>query len=291
MQFIKMHGCGNDYIYFDCMRGVPQVLDDSHISDVAIKLSDRHFSIGGDGVVLICASDIADAKMRMFNADGSEGKMCGNAIRCVGKFLYDNGYVKSDKLTVETLSGIKSLALHIEDGIAVGATVNMGLAEFAPDKIPMDVRSLDGKYEGADKIVAADIQVLGVDYKITAVSMGNPHCVIFTDVPVADIDLDRIGPIFENLPIFPQRVNTEFVNLLGDNVMRMRVWERGSGETLACGTGSCAVAAASAANGLSNVNEPIEINLVGGTLVINLQEDGVYMSGPAQIAYKGDVVL
>lgn len=291
MKFTKMHGCGNDYIYFDCMHGVDISLDDKHIANNAIRLSDRHFSIGGDGVVLICKSNIATAKMRMFNADGSEGKMCGNASRCIAKYLYDKGYVDCDEIFLETLSGVKHIKLHIVGGICVGATVNMGLPILKPSEVPVNEKLLKASFMDVDKIVAMPIDVDGKTYNITAVSMGNPHCVVFIKEDVSNFDLERIGAAFEMLPLFPQRVNTEFVNIIGDNILKMRVWERGSGETLACGTGSCAVAVAAVLNGVAVKDKPIEIQLAGGVLSIFVTDEGVLMSGPAEIAYEGEIQL
>ncbi len=230
MEFCKMHGIGNDYIYFNCME---QELDDP--TALAIKLSHRNFGIGGDGIVMICSSNIADAKMRMFNLDGSEGKMCGNAIRCVGKYLYDNGIVVKDTISIETLSGIKYLDLTVADNKVSSVKVDMGAPILTPKDIPV---KLDG-----DIIVNREVSIDGTPYHITCVSMGNPHCIVFVD-DVDNIDIMNIGPKFEHNAIFPEQVNTEFVQCLDDGTLKMRVWERGSGETLACGTGACATAVA-----------------------------------------------
>ncbi|MBO4939440.1 MAG: diaminopimelate epimerase [Clostridia bacterium] len=278
--FYKMHGIGNDYIYFDCMThelAAPEA--------VSIALSDRHKGIGGDGIVMICRSEVADAKMRMFNADGSEGKMCGNAIRCVGKFLYDFGKVNKTTVTVETLSGIKTLQLTIgADNKVETVRVDMGAPILNPSDIPV---CIDG-YEG-DKIVGVENQFAGGRYAITCVSMGNPHCVIFTDPD--ELDLEKIGPSFENDRIFPERVNTEFVKVLGKNDLKMRVWERGSGETWACGTGACAVAVAAVLNGYADRNSDITVRLRGGDLTICWTDDTVYMTGSATLAFVGSVRL
>lgn len=214
-----MHGIGNDYIYFDCLEEPFE-----NPGEAAAKLSDRHFGIGGDGIVLICPSEIADAKMRMFNADGSEGKMCGNAIRCVGKYLFD--FHKTDKtsLKIETLSGIKTLELFVKEGKVRRVRVDMGPPELLAKKIPV---TLDGGKEG--RIVNRETEIAGDRYAITCVSMGNPHCVVFSDPD--EWAAEKIGPLFENAPIFPERTNTEFVKVLGKNEIKMRVWERGSGET------------------------------------------------------------
>lgn len=291
MQFFKMHGAGNDYIYFDCMNSTPEALNDKNIARAAQTLSDRHFSIGGDGVVLILKSDVADAKMRMFNADGSEGKMCGNAIRCVGKFLYDSGYVSGDNIKIDTLSGIKNLELKVSGDKVFAATVDMGKPVFEPKRIPLNLSVLPEELKNADKIIGLYYYVGGKEYKINAVSMGNPHCVIFTGTPVEDLELDKIGPLFEKDKLFPERVNTEFVNVIGENKLKMRVWERGSGETLACGTGACAVAAAAVENGICEKDAVISVQLTGGLLEIKVGGEGAKMSGPAELAFKGDVEL
>ena len=273
-KFVKMHGAGNDYIYFDCLAG--ELKDPAA---VAVRLSDRHKGIGGDGIVMICKSDVADAKMRMFNADGSEGKMCGNAIRCVGKYLYESGAAKMCELHVETLSGVKKLRLNVENGKVESVCVDMGRAEFAPDKIPV---LSDGE------VIGKEVEIAGGRHKITCVSMGNPHCVVFEDPDV--VELEKIGPLFENSPLFPERVNTEFVKVLGKNKLKMRVWERGSGETMACGTGACAAAAAAVALGLCDAGEDITLVLKGGELTIRVGET-VYMTGSAEIVFTREVEL
>lgn len=274
INFIKMHGCGNDYIYFDCLDR-----ELKNPSELSVLLSDRHFGVGGDGIVMICKSDVADAKMRMFNADGSEGKMCGNAIRCVGKYLFDRGIVEKTKVDIETLSGIKHLDLFVKDGTAVGAKVDMGAPVLEPTNIPVML----------PEIVKAPLDVDGKRFEVTCVSMGNPHCIVFTDEDVPSMALEKIGPKFENHPVFPARVNTEFVNVVDRTHFVMRVWERGSGETLACGTGSCAVATACVLNGLADRGTNLEIKLVGGALVINWDNDGhVYMTGPATEVFSGE---
>ena len=274
-KFVKMHGAGNDYIYFDCLgEEIPDP------ESVAVRLSDRHKGIGGDGIVLICPSAVADAKMRMFNADGSEGKMCGNAIRCVGKYLYDSGAVRKEELKIETLSGIKRLKLNLSDGEVVSVRVDMGPAEFDAAKIPV---LLDG-----ETVIGREVQIAGGRHRITCVSMGNPHCVVFEDPDI--VEIEKVGPLFENASIFPDRVNTEFVKLLGENKLKMRVWERGSGETMACGTGACATAAAAVALGLCDAGEDILLVLRGGELVINVGET-VYMTGPAETVFTGEVEL
>ena len=273
-KFTKMHGAGNDYIYFDCLK--EEFPDPSF---AAVRLSDRHKGIGGDGIVLICPSSVADARMRMFNADGSEGNMCGNAIRCVGKYLFDNGIVKKHSLDIETKSGIKHLFLYEKDGKTDRVRVDMGAASFEPQAIP--VRS-------SHPIVGKRMSVAGGEYEITCVSMGNPHCVLF--LPPDDLDLEKLGPKFENDPLFPERVNTEFVQKIGENALKMRVWERGSGETMACGTGACAAAAAACACGICERGKDILVRLRGGDLVINVS-DTVTMTGEAVTVFTGEIEL
>ena len=273
-KFVKMQGAGNDYIYFDCFGGEPE-----DIPALAVRLSDRHKGIGGDGLVLICRSDVADAKMRMFNADGSEGNMCGNAIRCVGKYLYDENVCRKEELSVETKSGIKYLRLYTENGKVKRVRVDMGKADFDPKSLPVLL-------EGA--AVDRPVKIAGGLHRITCVSMGNPHCVLFEDPDGAD--LERIGPLFENAPLFPERVNTEFVKVIGKNALKMRVWERGSGETMACGTGACAAAAAACACGKCDAAQDILVKLRGGDLVIHVGET-VFMTGEAEKVFSGEVEI
>lgn len=277
LKFVKMHGLGNDYIYFDCFK---QKIENPNA--LSKKLSDRHFSIGGDGIVLICPSEVADGKMRMFNADGSEGKMCGNAIRCVAKYMYDSGIAKKDVITIETLSGIKTISVTTDWGKVCAARVNMGKAEFVPQNIPV---TLNG-----EKIVAEPYDFGFGEEKITCVSMGNPHCVIFKD-EVDDINLLEIGAVYENAEIFPERVNTEFVKVIDENTLKMRVWERGSGETMACGTGACAVVSAAVANGICRENEDVKVILRGGELTIRYTKDAVFMTGSCAVAFCGSVEI
>lgn len=271
-----MHGIGNDYIYFNCFQG-----EISNPSELSVRLSDRHFSIGGDGVILVCPSKVADGKMRMFNADGSEGKMCGNGIRCVGKFLYEVVGIRKDTLTVETLSGIKTLRLWVKDGAVKSVTVQMGKAELNPKKIP-------AKFEGKSA-VAAPLSVGGKRYSVTCISMGNPHCVVFQDPDKTQ--LEKIGPLFEKHECFPESVNTEFVSVAGKNELNMRVWERGSGETFACGTGACAAAVAAVLNGYCDKGEDITVHLRGGDLIIRYTDDGVSMTGEAAFAFTGEAEI
>ena len=283
--FTKMHGCGNDYIYFDCFQH-----DINNPEALSVRLSDRHDGIGGDGVILVCPSDVADGKMRMFNLDGSEGKMCGNGIRCVGKFLYDHGLVDpaKEKITVETLSGIKTLWPIYNDRKVCAMKVDMGKAELTPALIPVDASKLpDPK---ADRIVNAPYTVDGVEYHVTCVSMGNPHCVVFKN-DVETMDIEKIGPAFETSELFPERVNTEFIRVLDDHTLKMRVWERGSGETWACGTGACAAAVAAVENGYCKKDTDITVKLIGGDLVIRYTDDTVYMTGNAVTVYEGVVEI
>ena len=276
-KFWKMHGIGNDYIYFDCFDWQP---DDP--AALAVKLSDRHFSVGGDGVVLIMRSAVADARMRMFNADGSEGKMCGNAIRCIGKFLYEIKGMQRPVLKVETLSGIKTLSVNAENGVVRSARVDMGAAELRPSRIP-------ARFEG-ERAVNVPLVADGKEYRVTCVSMGNPHCVTFVDDPYS-VDLEKTGPAFEHHAAFPERVNTEFVRVDGRNELTMRVWERGSGETWACGTGACAVATAGVLNGFCDAGAEITVHLRGGDLSVSYTPEAVYMTGPAAFAFTGEVEI
>ncbi len=277
-EFVKMVGCGNDYIYFDCLGG--NDLDSPE--GLAVRLSDRHFGIGGDGVILICDSDKADAKMRMFNLDGSEGKMCGNGIRCVAKYLYDSHIVNKKEFTIETLSGIKNVKVITRSGEVIMVRVDMGKAELAPAAVPV-------KAEG-ESVVDREIEVGGKKYKVTCVSMGNPHCVVFTD-NVDNLDIAKIGPAFEESELFPEGVNVEFVKALDDHTLKMRVWERGSGETYACGTGACATAVAACLNGLCKKGEDITVRLLGGDLTVNYTDDAVYMTGDAVKVFDGVVEI
>ena len=274
MKFTKMHGIGNDYIYVDCFKET--VADPEGL---ALKYSDRHKGIGGDGVILIMPSEVADFRRRMFNADGSEGKMCGNGTRCVGKYVYDRGLTDKTEITLETLSGIKYLTLHPENGEVKSVTVDMGLCSFAPADIPL---STDCEQ------VKAPLNVCGRDWEITCVSMGNPHCVIFTE-GIADMELEKIGPHFENHPLFPERVNTEFIEVVDPTHLKMRVWERGSGETMACGTGACATVAAAVKCGICREDTPVTVSLLGGDLSITYSGGKLFMTGPAEIVFDGEI--
>lgn len=276
MEFTKMHGLGNDYIYFNCIN--EEIKEPNKLS---IKLSDRHFSIGADGIVLIMKSKVADFKMRMFNADGSEGEMCGNATRCIGKYLYEKGITKNKEITLETLAGIKILNLTINNNIVTEVSVNMG----SPIIIAKDIPVIFNK----DKIINEIIIINDVQYNMTCVSMGNPHCVVFVD-DLNKIDVSKVGPLFENNNIFPERINTEFVQVIDNNTLKMRVWERGSGETLACGTGACATVVASVLNDYCSINEEITVKLLGGDLKIKYSSKGtVEMKGPAEFVFEGRI--
>lgn len=275
--FYKLHGIGNDYIYFDCMEE-PLKNPDA----LAVRLSDRRFSVGGDGVITVGPSEKADAFMRIYNADGSEGKMCGNGIRCVGKFLYEIKKIQKEELTVETLSGVKTLHIEAKNGEVLRVSVDMGEARLAPAEIP-------ARFEG-EKIVDHPAEFAGEEYRITCVSMGNPHCVVFVNDPY-DIDIESVGSAFENDERFPERVNTEFVKFVGRNELLMRVWERGSGETWACGTGACAAAVAAVLCGYCEEGEEITVHLRGGDLVIVYEDGAVTMTGPAAFAFTGTVKI
>lgn len=278
MEFTKMHGLGNDYIYFNCTKQPVQ-----NPERLSVLLSDRHKGVGGDGIVLILNSEVADFKMRMFNSDGSEGKMCGNATRCIGKYVYERGLTAKTDLTLETLSGIKKLHLCVQNGKVQSVTVDMGQAVLTPRDIP--VRS-EGESFIHQKITAA-----GQNWYATCVSMGNPHAVIFCE-DVLNLPLEKIGPEFENHPLFPERINTEFVKQLNKTTLQMRVFERGSGETMACGTGACAVVVAAVLNGLCQKDEEITVQLLGGNLKIKWSSNGtVYMTGTADFVFDGTLLM
>ena len=278
MKFTKMHGCGNDYVYVDCTNEMIE-----NPSEVSKYVSDRHFGIGSDGLILICSSETADFRMAMYNADGSEGAMCGNGIRCVAKYVYDKGLTDKKNISIETKSGIKELELTVEDGKVSLVKGNMGAPILKAKDIPVDVDT--------EKCIDSDINVDGKDYKITCVSMGNPHAVTFIDEDVKTFPIEKIGPKFENHPMFPDRVNTEFVQVLNRHEVNMRVWERGSGETLACGTGTCATVVACVLNGLTD--DEVTVHLLGGDLFIKYdrENDTVWMTGPAVIAFEGTIEL
>ncbi len=286
MKFTKMHGCGNDYVYVDCTKEVIP-----NISETAIRVSDRHFGIGSDGLILIKASDVADFEMDMYNADGSRGKMCGNGIRCVAKYVYDHGLTDKTTITVNTLSGIKTLQLTIEDGKVSKVRVDMGEPELIPAQVPVKASVLGLADDRREAIVAEPLEIKGRSYDITCVSMGNPHCITFIEEDVRDFPLEEVGPVFEKHELFPERVNTEFINVIDKDHLRMRVWERGSGETLACGTGACAVAVASYLNGFTG--RSVDIELLGGHLEVVYDEktNHVFMTGPATEVFSGEIDL
>ena len=281
MKFTKMHGAGNDYIYVDCFsEKLP--LEPEKLSPI---LSDRHFGIGGDGIVLICPSEVADARMRMFNADGSESEMCGNAIRCVAKYLYDSGIARKETLAIETGRGVLTLQLMVENGKMARARVKMGEPVLVPEQVPTLLRNVSG--DPSQPAIAVPLNVAGKTFAVTTVSMGNPHCITFVD-ELSDDWVLGIGPKVEIDPMFPRRVNAEFVKVLSPDKLQMRVWERGSGETLACGTGACAVTVAGVLNGISN--RRVQIELRGGLLEIEWSEadNHVYLTGPAATVFTGE---
>lgn len=278
MRFTKMHGCGNDYVY---VNGFAETVKNP--GEVAKLVSDRHFGIGSDGLILICPSDKADFEMAMYNADGSRAEMCGNGIRCVAKYVYDYGLTDKTEISVDTLAGIKYLKLFVEEGKVQEVTVNMGAPILTAGQIPVDFSN--------SPVVSQPLEAAGKTYEVTCVSMGNPHCVIFMDEDVRELDLEKIGPDFENHARFPKRINTEFVNVIDETHLRMRVWERGSGETLACGTGTCATVVAAILNGLTK--DEVSVELLGGSLRIrwDREQNLVYMTGPAEAVFDGEIEL
>lgn len=280
MKFTKMHGLGNDYVYVNCFEEKIE-----NPPAVARYVSDRHFGIGSDGLIMINPSEAADFEMEMYNADGSRGEMCGNGIRCVAKYVYDYGLTDKTNILVETLGGIKYLDLTVEDGKVVLVRVDMGKPELRPEKIPI---LMDGYDETAGQVVDAPILVDKEEYRMTGVSMGNPHAIVYVD-DVQGLDIEKIGPKFENHKRFPQRINTEFARVIDRQTAEMRVWERGSGETLACGTGACAVAVSSILNGYTD--NQVVVELLGGDLKIewDREADRVYMTGPATVVFDGEI--
>lgn len=273
MKFTKMHGLGNDYVYVNCFE---EKIDNPPA--VARFVSDRHFGIGSDGLIMINPSKTADFEMEMYNADGSRGEMCGNGIRCVAKYVYDYGLTDKTQISVETLGGIKYLDLAVEDGKVSLVKVDMGKPELEADRIPI--------ISEREQVIDEPIEVDGKEYHMTGVSMGNPHTVIYVD-DVKGLDLEKIGPKFENHERFPKRINTEFVHCIDRQTVEMRVWERGSGETLACGTGACAVAVSSILNNLTDTQ--VTVKLLGGDLQIewDREKDRVFMIGPATVVFDG----
>ena len=275
MKFTKMQGIGNDYVYLNCLQETIE-----NPSELAKKISDRHYGVGLDGLIMINPSDKADFEMEMYNADGSRGEMCGNGIRCVAKYVYDYGLTDKTSISVETLAGIKYLDMTVEDGKVVLVKVDMGKPMLRPEEVPV----VSEKEEVIDEPITVD----GQEYRMTCVSMGNPHAVVFIDQDVKEFPLETVGVKFENHERFPKRVNTEFVNVLDRHTAQMRVWERGSGETLACGTGACAVAVACALNGLTE--DEVTVKLLGGDLQIkwDREKNTVYMTGPAEVVFDGE---
>ena len=273
MKFTKMHGIGNDYVYVNCLEENVE-----NPSELSIKVSDRHFGIGSDGLILIKPSEKADFEMEMYNADGSQGAMCGNGIRCVAKYVYDYGLTDKTSISVDTKSGIKYLELTVENGKVSLVKVNMGQPELEAAKIPMIYKK--------EKVISQPLGVNDDVYEVTAVSMGNPHAVVYMD-EIEKLEIEKIGSYFEKHPAFPEGVNTEFVHVIDENTVEMRVWERGSGETLACGTGACAVAVACVLNGYTN--DEVTVKLLGGDLKIfwDRKENLVYMTGPATVVFDG----
>lgn len=279
MKFTKMHGIGNDYVYVNCFQ---ETVKDP--CAVAKFVSDRHFGIGSDGLILIKPSDIADCEMDMYNLDGSQGAMCGNGIRCVAKYVYDYGIVNKTSISVATKSGIKYLDLTVKGGKVSTVKVNMGSPILTAKQIPV--------VSETEEVLDAPIEVNGDVYRFTAVSMGNPHAIVYMD-DVEHLEIEKIGPAFESHVFFPDRVNTEFVKVIDNHTVQMRVWERGSGETLACGTGACAVAVASILNGHVDGTQPVTVKLLGGDLEIFWDRDDnlVYMTGPAATVFDGEIDL
>lgn len=285
LNFTKMEGLGNDYVYVNCFKEtVPNP------SELSIKVSDRHFGIGSDGLILIKPSEVADFTMEMYNADGSQSEMCGNGIRCVGKYVYDYGLTDKTEVSVETLAGIKYLKFVIDKndesdrGTVSMVTVNMGEPIFKPEDVPVKID------EDLDRVIDYPVTIDGKEYNITCVSMGNPHCITYVD-DTDSFPLEEIGPKFESSPLFPRRVNAEFVQIVSRTYVKMRVWERGSGETLACGTGTCATVVASILNGLTE--DEVTVRLLGGELIIKWDRETnlVYMTGPAKVVFDGVIEI
>ncbi len=277
IKFTKMHGLGNDYVYIDCYS---EEVDLGNISDLAKFMSNRHFGIGSDGIILICKSDVADFKMRMFNFDGSEAEMCGNGIRCVGKFVYDKGLTDKETIKIETLAGIKVLNLNVKDGKVETVRVDMGEPIFSPKEIPVIF----------EKGTVKDLKIRALDkeFSFTCISMGNPHAITIVE-NTKEFDIEKYGPILEVDKHFPKRSNIEFIEIMDKNNVKMRVWERGAGETLACGTGACATTVACNINGLTG--RKVNVELLGGTLEIEWDEktNHVFMTGPAVTVFEGTV--
>ena len=277
MKFTKMHGCGNDYVYVNCFEETVE-----NPAAVARFVSDRHYGIGSDGLILICPSEIADFRMAMYNLDGSEGKMCGNGVRCIAKYVYDHHLTDKTQISLETLGGIKYLDLNIKDGKVETVKVDMGEPILKPEEIPVKLSK--------DVVIDEPVEVDGKVWNMTCISMGNPHAVVFVD-DTKSLDLEAMGPSFENHAIFPEQVNTEFVHVIDRKTVDMRVWERGSGETFACGTGACATAFACILNG--KTDDQVLVHLVGGDLLIEYDRDTnhIFMTGPATEVFSGEIDL
>lgn len=277
MKFTKMHGIGNDYVYVNCFKESIK-----NPAEVSKFVSDRHFGIGSDGLILISPSAKADFRMNIYNADGSQAEMCGNGIRCVAKYVYDYGLTDKTEISVETLAGIKYLKLHVENGKVATVEVNMGAPILEAKEIPVTADE--------SPVVNVPVEVNGKTYHMTCVSMGNPHAIIFMD-NVKDLDIEAVGPFFENHMVFPKRTNTEFVEVLNRNTVNMRVWERGSDETLACGTGACATTVACILN--NKTEDEVTVHLLGGDLKIRWDREAnqVYMTGPATVVFDGEITL
>ena len=277
MKFTKMHGCGNDYVYVNCFEETVK-----NPEEAAKIVSDRHYGVGSDGLILICPSDKADFRMAMYNLDGSEGKMCGNGVRCIAKYVYDHHLTDKTRISLETLGGIKYLDLNIKNGKVETVVVDMGEPVLTPEDIPVAV--------SGDRAVNIPLEVDGKVWYMTCISMGNPHAVVFVD-NTKDLDLEKIGPKFEKHPIFPEQVNTEFVHVIDRHTVDMRVWERGSGETLACGTGACATAMACILNHMTD--DEVLIHLLGGDLLIRYDRETnhIFMTGPAAEVFSGEIDL
>ncbi len=276
--FTKMHGAGNDYVYVNCFKEKLK-----NINETAKAVSDRHFGIGSDGLVLIRPSDKADFRMDMYNSDGTQAEMCGNATRCVGKYVHDKGLTDKTEITLETLAGIKILKLNLNDaGEVETVEVNMGSPEIVPKNIPIN--------SDLDRFIQEPVTVDGREYRVTGVSMGNPHAVTFID-DTDSLEIEKLGPKFENHPLFPKRINTEFAQIVDRKTIKMRVWERGAGETLACGTGACATLVA--ANLSDLVDDEADLALLGGTLHIrwDKEENNIYMTGPARFVFDGIITV
>lgn len=279
MKFTKMHGCGNDYVYIDCFE---ETVKDEKAA--AIKLSDRHFGVGGDGLILIKKGKAADFEMVMYNADGSRAEMCGNAIRCVARYVYDKGYVNTAEFSIESMGKVKYITLTVENGVVTGVRVDMGAPILNAADIPV--------VSNGDRVINNEITVDGRKFNMTCVSMGNPHAVMFIDRSPREFELEHFGPLFENNSIFPKRVNAEFARVVDRNNIEMRVWERGTGETLACGTGTCATVVAAILNGYAD--NDVTVHLLGGDLKIHWsgnESDSVIMTGPAEYVFSGEINL